>query len=247
MIKNIILSAGHTNVPGRDQGATGNGYVEGQLAVEFRQLVANYIGKMGIKPMMDGNNTILAESLSYFKKMVKDDNNLAVEFHWNSAESAATGTEVLVPATPSPEEKAMAADLSKVVAATLKITNRGVKTELQSHHGKLGWMTLPGTNILMEICFVSNAIDMENYQENKFKLAENVAKVIFNYANGVKGMTNVDVITEIPFVPYEVKTGDTLSTVATIYGTTVEKIMQDNSITNPNLIHIGQTLKIYNS
>lgn len=247
MIKNIILSAGHTNVPGRDQGATGNGYVEGQLAVEFRQLVANYIGKMGIKPMMDGNNTILAESLSYFKKMVKDDNNLAIEFHWNSAGSTATGTEVLVPAKPSQEEKSMAADLSKVVASTLKITDRGVKTELDSHHGKLGWMTLPGTNILMEFCFVTNAADMENYQENKFKLAENVAKIIFNYANGKNGMTNVDVIAEKTFKTYEVKTGDTLTTVADIHNTTVDKIMEDNGITNPNLIHIGQTLKIYNS
>lgn len=44
---------------------------------------------------------------------------------------------------------------------------------------------------------------------------------------------------------YIVKSGDTLSAIASKFGTTYQKIAADNGIANPNLIHPGQSLKIY--
>lgn len=43
---------------------------------------------------------------------------------------------------------------------------------------------------------------------------------------------------------YTVKKGDTLSAIAKKYGTTVAKIVKDNNIKKPNLIHPGQKLKV---
>ena len=43
---------------------------------------------------------------------------------------------------------------------------------------------------------------------------------------------------------YTVKKGDTLSGIAAKYGTTYQKIAQDNGISNPNYIKVGQKLKI---
>lgn len=43
---------------------------------------------------------------------------------------------------------------------------------------------------------------------------------------------------------YTVKAGDTLSKIAAQYGTTYQKIAAYNGIANPNLIHIGQKIKI---
>ncbi len=43
---------------------------------------------------------------------------------------------------------------------------------------------------------------------------------------------------------YTVKSGDTLSGIAAKFGTTYQKIAADNGISNPNLIHPGQVLKI---
>lgn len=46
---------------------------------------------------------------------------------------------------------------------------------------------------------------------------------------------------------YVVKSGDTLSAIASKYGTTVSALMSLNNITNANLIYTGQTLKINSS
>ena len=43
---------------------------------------------------------------------------------------------------------------------------------------------------------------------------------------------------------YTVKAGDTLSAIAAKYGTTVAALVKKNGISNPNLIYVGQVLKI---
>ena len=43
---------------------------------------------------------------------------------------------------------------------------------------------------------------------------------------------------------YTVVKGDTLSKIAKKYGTTVAKLVQLNGISNPNLIHVGQKLRV---
>ncbi|MBQ8965872.1 GH25 family lysozyme [Ruminococcus sp.] len=43
---------------------------------------------------------------------------------------------------------------------------------------------------------------------------------------------------------YTVKSGDTLTAIAKKYGTTVAKLVKDNSIKNANLIYVGQKIKI---
>ncbi len=45
-------------------------------------------------------------------------------------------------------------------------------------------------------------------------------------------------------IEYTVKKGDTLSQIALDYNTTVESIVQINNIPNPNLIYVGQKIKI---
>ena len=47
------------------------------------------------------------------------------------------------------------------------------------------------------------------------------------------------------YTTYTVVKGDTLSGIASKFGTTYQKISSDNGIANPNLIYPGQVLKIY--
>lgn len=56
--------------------------------------------------------------------------------------------------------------------------------------------------------------------------------------------SNDDKIDDNSYIVYTVKKGDTLSEIALKYSTTVEKLAKDNNISNPNLIYVGQKIKI---
>lgn len=53
--------------------------------------------------------------------------------------------------------------------------------------------------------------------------------------------------TEASAASYTVKSGDTLSGIASQYNTTVNQIVSLNQLSNPNLIYVGQVLKLKNS
>lgn len=53
--------------------------------------------------------------------------------------------------------------------------------------------------------------------------------------------------TETSSASYTVKSGDTLSGIASQYNTTVNQIVSLNQLSNPNLIYVGQVLKLKNS
>lgn len=50
--------------------------------------------------------------------------------------------------------------------------------------------------------------------------------------------------TERPYIFYRVQSGDTLDGIAERYETTVERLMEENKIENPNLLYQGQKLKV---
>ena len=47
-MRKIFISAVHSNKPGKDQGAAGNGFIEGQLAVELRNLLVSELKSLKI-------------------------------------------------------------------------------------------------------------------------------------------------------------------------------------------------------
>jgi LysM repeat protein len=114
--------------------------------------------------------------------------------------------------------------------------NSGVKTEADSHHGRLGWMRLTGENILPEICFVSSKSDMDSYQKNKFLLAKDIADVLIEFASD---KVNIPTVSKT----HTVVSGDTLSKIATKYATTVSNIKTLNDLKSDN-IKISQVLKV---
>lgn len=56
----------------------------------------------------------------------------------------------------------------------------------------------------------------------------------------IPGASNPGNVTKI----YVIQRGDTLSGIATYYGTTVQKLVSDNHLANPNRIYVGQRLTI---
>ena len=184
-MKTIFISAGHSNHPKNDRGAVGNGYIEGELAVEFRTLLVNALKRKGAKTGIDPDNSVLKQTLNYFWNLTTE-NSICVDIHWNAATPSATGTEVFIPNNHSLTELNLAKDIALTIASKLKIVargNKGVKLESESQHKSLGFMRLKGENILIEMCFISNPNDMASYQANKVQLAELLADVFIKYAS----------------------------------------------------------------
>jgi len=177
-MRKLFLSAGHSPT---EPGAWGNGYKEELLAIGFRDILVTELKALGVNPTIDDNSNALKKTLAYFKNMVSSD-SIVVDIHWNSSSNpTATGVETLIPAEYSSFEYKLASLISSEIANTLGIRMRGtngVKTEADSHHGRLGWMRLNGENILIEMCFISNASDMQKYQQNKYNLAKNLAVIL---------------------------------------------------------------------
>lgn len=232
-MRKIFIGAGHSNKVGKDRGAVGNGYIEGELAIELRDLIVSELKKMGITPIIDENQNILSETITKFKNITSS-NSIVLDIHWNAATPKATGTEVLIPKEFTTFEKTLAEKIALTISETLGIVkrgNNGVRTEAESHHGRLGWMRLNGENILLEVCFISNESDMIKYQKNKKILALNIAKILYEYSQENTNNT------------YIIQKGDTLTKIAKEQNTTVAKLIALNQLTSSNSIKIGQVLK----
>jgi len=233
-MRKIFIGAGHSNKVGKDRGAAGNGYIEGELAVELRDLITLELKNLGISPIIDENQNILSETIIKFKNITSS-NSIVLDIHWNAATPKATGTEVLIPKEFTLFEKTIAEKISLTISETLGIVkrgNNGVRTEAESHHGRLGWMRLNGENILLEVCFISNESDMVKYQKNKKILALNIAKILFEYSQENTNNT------------YVIQKGDTLTKIAKENNTLVSKLITLNNLTSSNKIKVGQILKI---
>ena len=191
MSRKIYLSSGHSNVTGRDMGAVGNGYIEGVETVKIKNRVATILQqKYGVKAIVDKDNSILSETINYLRYLV-DPKSILVDWHFNAATPKATGTETLVPSEATQSELDLAFCLSHAVHVDFNIPKRGnfkgkagVKSEAESHHGRLGWMRLSGENVLPEVCFITNPNDMKQYALNFESYCENCALILYMFSEG---------------------------------------------------------------
>jgi N-acetylmuramoyl-L-alanine amidase len=166
----IYVTAGHSN---QDPGASGNGYTEAALAKEFRDLVLRQLSNMNIKAWFDNDNDTLN---SVLQKMNPNESDVCLDIHFNAGPPTATGVEVITADRFTREELGAATRMSVNCSKILGIRNRGVKTEKDTARKMIGILrNEKGINLLLEICFISNANDMKAYQSKKRELAVEVA------------------------------------------------------------------------
>lgn len=171
--KSLLLSAGHSN---EDPGVVAQGRREADLAVEFRNLVSFYLMRYGIPHSLDGTGTVNYPLNTAARMAAQHD--LAVEFHCNGAEDpTATGAEALA----GPEDMLLAASLSRAMATTLAIRDRGAKPENSGHHSRLAFVS-GGSGIILELFFLTNRSDLTAYYNRKWLAAKAVADVLVRAA-----------------------------------------------------------------
>lgn len=247
-MRKIFLSAGHSNSKnGRDRGASGNGFIEGEETVKMRTRIAEILkSRFGVDAIMDGNDTILKDSINFFKKLTAPD-SIVLDIHFNAGPPTAVGTETLVPRDVIEDELSLAKQLSEGVAEVLGTPLRGnfrgvkgVRSEAESQHKSLGWMRLSGCNVLMEVDFISNKKAMETYVEKFEPLCQKLAEILYAFANRDSVKPNVDNTFKRY---YTVKPGDTLWSIAHSFGVRTEYLIKKNNL-KATTIKVGQLIQI---
>lgn len=178
----MFVSAGH-NPQGirKDPGAVANGYHEADLTVEFRDLVIKELKQFHNAKIIHDNDT---ERLgTYLRRIKTGTGSVVIEFHFDAASPKATGTTALVGNDADRLDKSFAKELADTTSKVLGVKNRGVKSERETHRGRLGLMREHGTVALLEVCFITNKTDLKRYQAKKHQLAKSLAKIIYKYEN----------------------------------------------------------------
>ena len=174
-----FISAGHNIKGQRDPGAVSKYGVEAEKAAEFRDLVSGVSKGLGLQVINDKDDERLAD---YLKRIKTGSGSVVLEFHFDAAvNDTATGTTVLIGDDADRLDKLFADELVRATSEVLNIRNRGVISEKLSHRGRLGLMREAGTVALLEICFITNKIDMMKYEANKAELAARIAKIVKKY------------------------------------------------------------------
>lgn len=188
---NYII-AGHSNVRGKnyDPGASGMDlkgviHTEADLTRELRDLITQELIAQGCQVRNEESSFNLTQTMNWlFARSTEKDK--VVDIHFNAATAKeATGVECFVSDPYTQAELILAANISDVVHDIMGIPLRGmvgglhgVKLETQTRHTRLGILRPKGTNVLVEICFVSNAAELSKYHENKGKIAEAIATLL---------------------------------------------------------------------
>lgn len=177
----IFISAGHhsKHPVNPDPGAIGNGYKEGDLTIEFRDLVSRELTARGVSHVKDIDTETLQQ---YVNRIKTDSGSVVIEFHFDAAAApSATGTTSLIEVDADRLDKAFAKELADTTALILGIKNRGIKTEADTRHKRLALMTENGIVCLLELGFITNIDDIKAYQAKKVTLAKAIADILIKY------------------------------------------------------------------
>ena len=178
-MRRVFLISGHNG-----SGTGANGFIdEGKETIILRDLIAENLKEMGIVAIKDDNLTPLTKVVQWLRNQITK-KDICIDIHFNaSSNKSANGSEVFIPENATSDEKELASMLLKSITDILGTKNRGVKTEKQSHHGKIAMLSgFDCCNVLLEVCFVSNKADADTYNLYKKELAYEIALDILEYS-----------------------------------------------------------------
>lgn len=139
-----------------DPGATADGFEEARVC---RDLVAGVAckGIPGVTFVTTPDGVSLSDVIRWTNTNYQPGDFL-VSLHLNSG--GGSGVEAIFAETAAPKRRAQAAAMSSSTARVLGLIDRGAKSDVQSHRGKLGILrqTKPPA-LLLELAFIDSARD----------------------------------------------------------------------------------------
>lgn len=244
MVKSLMIDPGHG---GTDPGANGFGVKEKDWNLKMSLYQFERLKELGADVAITRTTDKTLDSVSR-ANLIKDKYDYCMSNHFNGFNGTARGVETIHSIHTN---GTIAKRLADVIANTSGLPLRRV-FERRGNAGDYYFMhRLTGSTetIIVEHGFIDNKEDHDYYknEHNFYKVAESVVEEwcdILEVKYIAQGKS-----TPHPPMPniYTVKSGDTLSAIATRYNTTIAKLQKDNHITNVNLIYPGQILRISES
>ncbi len=174
----VCIDAGHG---GNDAGATYSqkSRLEKDDNLRLSLLVKQELEKENVKVVMTREDDVQVSLKERCKKANKARADLFVSLHRNSS-SDGTGMEVWIKDRPSDKEKQLAKSILNELVDSSSLLNRGVKQGYRDTSGN-NYYVNANTNMpscLVEVGFISNSKDNENFDKNIEKYAKAIAKGI---------------------------------------------------------------------
>lgn len=170
-MKTVFISAGHG---GGDPGAIANGHNEADLAVYLRDRIAAILRGKLVRVQTDGGDGVNLPLVDAIK-MAKETNGPSIEIHFNAGDDTAKGVEVLA----LPELKPFAQQIAFAISGVLQSPLRGhlgYRSQDSGQHHRLGFCQAGG--LVVEVCFMTNSAELNNYLFNDESVAEAIAAVL---------------------------------------------------------------------
>jgi N-acetylmuramoyl-L-alanine amidase len=180
----LYLEAGHGAA---DPGAVAGNVTEASLTTQLRNLITARLRQLSYKGCIihDADNHNLSQVLRQFEPRRQD---VLLSLHFNAGSPTATGVEALVASNATPVEIELAGLLAAATSAALQLPLRGqlqhykgVKTETASKRGKLGILHEPCQAVLLEVCFLSNPQNLQQYRLQQAALVNRLCRVLLEH------------------------------------------------------------------
>ena len=237
--KKVVIDPGHG---GNDPGTSKNGIVEKDYNLKISKYMSNRLDELGIPNSLtrDKDETLSpSDRIKKIKGIYGTGNDvIVISNHLNSG--GGDGAEIIYALRNSDL-------LSKKIADNMLLAGQNVRKyyqrRLPSNPSKDYYFIIRDTpnneSILMEYAFVDSSKDDVNQIKNNYKeLAEAVVKSLAEYM-GYSYKPPKNISDDI----YVVKKGDSLWSIASKFGISVDKLKKLNNLSS-NLISIGQNLII---
>ena len=194
----IIITAGHTGVHTGAQCATTQ-FDEGRENIWLRNRIAEILtNEYGMVVLMDDdraslqllikelnqtgrqedkkNHVLMSSCQNQTSKASTTVDDVVIDLHFNAhTNPQARGAEAIVSDDATRLELRFATHLTHTTAETLGIPLRGIKTESETPHHRLGILHIKPQSIILEICFCTSPSDVDAYRKYSNKLANALA------------------------------------------------------------------------
>lgn len=226
---------------GTDSGASSNDLIEKDFSLSISKYISNRLNDLGIENFLVRNSDETLsneERVNIIKNNYGSGNNIIVISNRLNT-GGLNGAEIMYPLRSNSKLASLIANnLEDMGQPVLKYYQLRNSSDTSKDDDYLIRNTANNLTIVIDYGYIDNKSDANFLKNNYEKLGEAVVKAIANYAGINYTPLNMEGY-------YIVKKGDSLWSIASKNGTTVDNIKRLNNLTNNNL-YIGQILKLNN-